>query len=165
MSPSENLPTLWLLYETREPHLLRNTDDGTPITCIYQSIEHGVKRGTIRIPSQSMDDLGKFEEGSDFCIRFGGPRTPADIARTGYRARLKKLEKNLLFGDLTDEDAQHMGYTYRLTLCSRLKHFGIPSSKKSGSRKRCASRGCSLASWKNCRGWLRKRLKRDGVLN
>lgn len=110
MSPSENLPTLWLLYETREPHLLRNTVDGTPITCIYQSIEHGVKRGTIRIPSQSMDDLGKFEEGSDFCIRFGGPRTPADIARTGYRARLKKLEKNLLFGDLTDEDAQHMGY-------------------------------------------------------
>jgi hypothetical protein len=106
----EGLPTLWLHHHTDEPHLLRDGEDGTRISCIYESVAHGLKTADARIPSMTMDDMGKYKEGNDVLLRFAGSLSPKDILQTGFRARMKKITKGIALGDLTEEQVQAMGY-------------------------------------------------------
>ncbi len=109
-SMNESLPILWLHHHTGEPHLLRDGDDGTRISCIYESVASGLKQGDVRIPCMTMDDFGLYQEGADVVLRFRGDQTPADVLATGFRAKLHRVAKSIRLGDLTDDDARVMGY-------------------------------------------------------
>lgn len=104
-------PILWLHHHTQEPDLLLNGEDGTRINCIYESIVHGRKQGDVRIPCMTMDDSSLYEPDKEVVLRFLGKDTPTEILQTGFRARLHRVAKDIMFGDLTDADAQAMGYT------------------------------------------------------
>lgn len=106
----EGLPTLWLPHHTREPHLLRDGDDGTEIRCIYQSVAHGIKTADARVQCMTMDDPSQYTVGGDFLLRFNGERTPESILTRGFRARMSEVIPGIQLGELTDEQVRAMGY-------------------------------------------------------
>lgn len=106
----EGLPTIWLHHHTDEAKLLRDGDDGTRISCVYESVANGLKTADARLPCMTRDNWQEFEEGGNILVRFIGPGTPTEIIQTGFRAELEELVPGMTLGDLTDEQVREMGY-------------------------------------------------------